>query len=903
MRLPLALVLLLSAAPLAWAQPAPATAYVGGQWWTGERFEPRDTTWASGGAFVAGPLADAGRVVDLAGRFVIPPYGDAHQHMLDGPYSAQFADSLFRDPGVFYVLVITNPARSAQRVRGRFDGPGSIDVAYTHGGWTSTGSHPGPLYEGLYNRDGFDADAPRTDSAAWSQLGDAYWFVDAVEDVAPQWSRYLRDRPDAVKVYLADVAAGLAAGDVRGHGLSPDVLAEVVRLAHEAGLPVYAHVDTADDVRLALDAGVDGFAHLPSRRAGRPGAGAIWLDDGAVRQFVERGTVAVPTSSLLMQKRAGWGGILDPTRRDTLQAEVARQAAELRALNAAGVPIALGADRWMQTSRREADYLVGQGVFDAATVLDLWTRVTPQTVFPDRPIGRLADGFEASLLALACDPTEDWACTARIAHREKQGATIGADSLVTVAGRRAGDAAPATTALAITDVTLVPMDSARVVRDQTVVVEGGRIASIGPASAAAIPEGAHVVDGRGLFLLPGLADMHVHLAHPETDRFFADDNRQALALLLAHGVTTARVMWGSPGLLALRDSVARGDVLGPALTVASPFVDGRGPYDGASPFEDETWRYAAETPDAARAAVREVAAAGYDYVKAYSQLSAAAYRAVLDQAEVAGVPVVGHVPWAVGLGRVLTDPRQASVEHASAFAGLAEASDSPIRDSTAWWWRGFGPPAYADPERVDLLAQLAATSRLWFCPTLLTNEWYSAPQARTLARLGDPDLVRYTPAAQRAQWRGYAEGFAAGYAGWGVDMAAHRAFALDVARALHAAGARLLLGSDDTPALGVHGAAAHDELALWAEAGLSPFEALRLATANAQAFLREHGLGDARGTIAVGEPADLVLVRADPLADVANAREIEAVVTRGRLLDRSTLDAMLAAVEARYAGE
>ena len=455
--------------------------------------------------------------------------------------------------------------------------------------------------------------------------------------------------------------------------------------------------------------------------------------------------------------------------------------------------------------------------------------------------------------------------------------------------------------LAFVDVALVPLDSARVVEHQTVVVRAGRIERVGSAGEVAVPADAQRVDGRGRFLMPGLADMHTHLAHPETDQFYADDNRQALALFLAHGVTTVRSMWGSPGLLALRDSLRRGDVLGPRMLTASPFVDGRGQYDDASTFKDETWRLVAETPDAARSAVREVHAAGYDFVKVYSSLSLPAYRAVLDEAEAVGIPVVGHVPWSVGLARVLTDPRQASVEHYSPFFGLAEASDSPIRDSTAWWWRGFGPPAYAAPERIAVLADVAAASGIWFSPTLLISEWSSAPQPRTLARLDDPDLIRYTPPAQRAGWRDQAEGFATNYARWGVDMGAQRTFALALARALHASGANVMLGTDDTPALVPHGAAVHDELALWVEAGLTPFEALRLATVNAHAFLREHGRGGGTGTLREGEPADLVLLRADPLADVAHARQIEGVAVRGRYLDRARLDGLLAGVERAYA--
>ena len=235
--------------------------------------------------FAAGQGAETARVVELGSLYVVPPYGDAHQHMLDGPVHGPVRRlALCRPRRVLRARRDQPGPEHGARSASRFEGPGSIDVAYTHGGWTSTGSHPGPLYEGVVARNAaFDGAAPRTDSTAWSLLGDAYWFVNAAEDVGPQWDRFLRDAPDAVKVYLGDVAAGLDKGDMRGHGLRPEVLAEIVRRARAAGLPVYAHVDTADDVRLALDAGVDAFAHLPHRAAGRDPDGPIWLDAATVR--------------------------------------------------------------------------------------------------------------------------------------------------------------------------------------------------------------------------------------------------------------------------------------------------------------------------------------------------------------------------------------------------------------------------------------------------------------------------------------------------------------------------------------------------------------------------------------------------------------------------------------------
>ena len=455
--------------------------------------------------------------------------------------------------------------------------------------------------------------------------------------------------------------------------------------------------------------------------------------------------------------------------------------------------------------------------------------------------------------------------------------------------------------LALVDVSLVPLDSARSIPHQTVLVDGDRIVALGPTRSVDVPDGARVVDGRGRFLMPGLADMHAHLTHPETT-YYAEDNRSSAALLLAHGVTTARVMWGTPGVLAFADSLRRGLVPGPRVTVASPLLQGRPDTAGAwRPGDGDPAIWRVRTEADGRAAARHARTAGYDYVKVYNEIPPEAYAGVLAEAEALSVPVVGHVPAGVGLATVLADGRQRSAEHLDVFRALAERSDSPARDSTQWYHRYFGSFAYADPERLDVLAALVAAEGTWIVPTVLTTEWYSGPQPDMLARLASPDVVRYTAPAQRASWRRYAEGFATSYARWGVDMTAERAFALLALGALHRRGVNLMLGTDATPAMSPQGIAVHEEMGLWAEAGVPPLDVLRAATLAPARYLREMGLAERPEGIAVGAPADLLLLDADPLMDVAHARRIAAVIARGRLFDRAALDALLADVEGRYA--
>ncbi|MDT0632414.1 amidohydrolase family protein [Rubrivirga sp. S365] len=428
MRLLPALVLLAATSALAQSPrpnpAAPPTAYVGGQWWDGERFEPRDTVWAEGGVFADRP-ARAERVVDLAGRFVVPPFGDAHTHMLSDAYQGPGQAERFVEDGVFYALVLTDRHSWAAQVMDQFDGPGSVDVAYSHGGFTSPRSHPVQVYEWqalrYVGRDLTDAMKREIHESRLAE-DDAYFEVPTLADLDAKWAAFLSHEPDVVKVYLMDVAGEAEArsgmtGLASGRGLTPEVLREVVRRAHDAGLRVFAHVGTAADVVLAVESGVDGFAHLPGRREGDDEIERSLLSDAVIEASGERGLVYVPTSV--------WSDVYNADRpaRRVFARDLHRRT--LRRLHDAGARVAIGTDQWNRTAAAEAAFFASNEFFDLPTVLDLWTRVTPEVVFPGRAIGRLAPGHEASLLALACDPTADWSCTAQIAHREKQGQPLG----------------------------------------------------------------------------------------------------------------------------------------------------------------------------------------------------------------------------------------------------------------------------------------------------------------------------------------------------------------------------------------------------------------------------------------------------------------------------------------------
>jgi hypothetical protein len=427
--------------------------------------------------------------------------------------------------------------------------------------------------------------------------------------------------------------------------------------------------------------------------------------------------------------------------------------------------------------------------------------------------------------------------------------SLGLLALAACSGGTTPATTPAPTSIAIIDATVIPMDSERLVPNTTVIVRGDRIVWVGPSASADVPADAHRVDARGAFLLPGLADLHVHTEARE------------LPLYLRNGVTTIREMNGSPEHLALRARVRSGELAGPTMHVAGTLLAGT----------KQRWRHRLiATADEGRAAVRDQAAAGYEFIKVYDGLSAESYAAITDEAARLGVRVVGHVPAAVGLLGVLA-ARQAEIEHVDQIV-----RDIIYRDSTGW------------RARIDSVARAIAAAGTWVNPTLAVEEglsrtgtrWYAAQLRRPEMRFVDSATMAWWASLSHAQRADAAH--ADSLTASDNDFPSARARAIvDMKRAtvatFQARGVRLLLGSDLPNPLMVPGFAVHDELQAMVRAGLTPFQAIATATREAGAFM-----GGARfGVVAAGARADLMLVRENPLQDVSRLREPTRVMARG----------------------
>jgi len=430
--------------------------------------------------------------------------------------------------------------------------------------------------------------------------------------------------------------------------------------------------------------------------------------------------------------------------------------------------------------------------------------------------------------------------------------------------------------IAIVDTTVVPMDRPGELAHHTVVIRDGKVSEVGPKDTIAVPKGARTIDGSGKWLIPGLADMHVHTFDP-----------RELEMFVAMGVTNIRIMWGSPAAVGIRDAVAAGDeIVAPTIFTAGPIVDGNPP---VWPGSD-----AVDTAEQAVAEVVAQKATGYDFIKVYNKLSHDAYAAIVSEGAKNGLPVMGHVPASVGLAGAL-EAHQRTIEHLDGYAMFAQKDDSPVRTATDFKSR---IAMFKFTSRTKLADAVARTrdAGTWNCPTLVVHD--------RLANLDQLDThgaeLKYVPKGILATWdpskdfrfRGWtAEDFQTAR-----DGAAWRAA---LVKQLSDAGARILAGTDvGNPGL-VPGYSLHEELELLVKAKLTPFEALRAATSGPAELLGAQYL---QGSIKAGVRADLVLLDGDPLADIRNTRKIAGVMLRGRWLPAAELTQLRNDIAAIYAG-
>jgi hypothetical protein len=392
--------------------------FVNGQWFDGKRFRPR-VFYSVGGTLTGKrPRGDV-QTIDLANGFVVPPFAEAHNHNLGSAIylNREFTQGMIQRylaDGIFYVKIPGNDAANAAILRREFvNRTDSVDVSYANGVLTSRDGHPIGMTLDSFR----EAGATPPDVAELE--GKGYFIIESEADLLAKWPQILAGRPDFIKTILCHSQKFEKRRETPSlygyNGLDPALLPRIVRQAHAAGLRVSTHVYSAADFAAAVRAGADEINHLPGIRFDEGTSEADYLIAPAdARRAARQGTIVVTTANLARY-----------FSEDEALAQVkAAQRKNLQLLKASGVRLAIGSDDYPSTSVEEALYLKSLDVFDNAELLRMWSVTGAQSIFPDRKIGYLHEGYEASFIVLRGNPLENFEHVREIQLRFKEGVLV-----------------------------------------------------------------------------------------------------------------------------------------------------------------------------------------------------------------------------------------------------------------------------------------------------------------------------------------------------------------------------------------------------------------------------------------------------------------------------------------------
>ena len=415
-------------------------------------------------------------------------------------------------------------------------------------------------------------------------------------------------------------------------------------------------------------------------------------------------------------------------------------------------------------------------------------------------------------------------------------------------------------AVVFTGVNVIPMDRETVLRDQTVVIGDGRITAVGSKASVQVPAGATVIQADGKYLIPALAEMHAHI--PGGNEPDAAVER-TLLLYAANGNATIRGMLGDPRHLAFRERVAKGELFSPRIYTSGPSLNGN----------------SVPSKEAAIQAVTSQKAAGYDLLKIHPGIERDVFDALAAKAQELKIDFAGHVPLAVGVHRAL-EARYRSIDH---LDGYVEAMSKTPVDSQFF---GINLVNALDETKTAALVEETKKAGTWMVPTqVLFDNLLSDEDPQEMAKR--PEMKYQEPQGLIQKWIAQKQTFLTKIPA--ADRQKFLALRRKLIKALYDAGVPFALGSDAPQMWNVPGFAAHRELQSLVAAGLTPYQALRTGTVNVAAYF---GAKDG-GAVAKGNRADLILLDANPLEQIANSTRINGVMIAGRWFSRADLDRKL----------
>lgn len=425
------------------------------------------------------------------------------------------------------------------------------------------------------------------------------------------------------------------------------------------------------------------------------------------------------------------------------------------------------------------------------------------------------------------------------------------------------------TAVVFQNVNVITMDGERILTNQTVVVRNGKIEYVGNKSPKVNGESV-TVDGKGKFLMPGLAEMHAHV--PPVDNI--EPMKEVLLLYAFNGVTTIRGMLGHPRHLELRSKIESGEILGPRFYTSGPSFNGN----------------SVQTPEMGASMVRDQKKLGYDFLKLHPGLTVEKFNAVANTAKEVNIPFAGHVSFAVGVWRAI-DAGYASIDHLDQFVeslvpGIENMSEQETGIFGIWIGRK------ADTAGIPKLMTALRDKNIWVVPTQALAERWFAPGEDADELIKAPEM-KYMSQQTLAQWTNAKKslhnnpGFVANEVNQFIQLRRR------LINACNRYKVGLLLGSDAPQVFNVPGFSLHHELKYMVDAGLTPYEALKTGTANVGKYFKRSDLG----IIKQGAVSDLVLLSANPLLDINNSKKIEGVMLGNIWLPKDYIEQELKKLE------
>lgn len=389
--------------------------FANGNWFDGQKFVRR-TFYSVAGKLTSKRPARVDRIFDLTGKYVVPPFGEAHNHNLDWSSDERFArvNKMYLDAGIFYVKNPNSLLRSKEPTAAKINLPTSVDGILSNGGLTASGGHP------------IEIVTPQRGFKPGDGEGGFYYVIDNAADLERKWPAIKAGKPDFIKTYLMYSEEYAKRKDDKAYdgwkGLDPAILPDIVRRAHRDGLRVSTHVETAVDFHHAVAAGVDEINHLPGFRPDRNDV-ANYKDLAQYEIFeadakFAGGKQIVVVTTIGETVEQTFNDKFGERERLAVRAMLIQNLQVLRKHN---VPIAIGSDSFRQTALVEALSLAKLQAFDNLTLLKMWCETTAATIFPKRKIAKLKDGYEANFLVLSANPLTDFANVKTIELRIKQG--------------------------------------------------------------------------------------------------------------------------------------------------------------------------------------------------------------------------------------------------------------------------------------------------------------------------------------------------------------------------------------------------------------------------------------------------------------------------------------------------